>query len=113
MDRGDRRVDRAKAIAFAAIAALCTGCTAVSDPAAFAAVVQDRYDTLPCKEVAGQRAGLVGREKELNELAAKAESSPGGFIVSYSAYRSELAQVRGQIAAATRALQKNGCDPPK
>lgn len=113
MDRGDRRVDRAKALAFAALAALCTACGTVSDPAAFVATVQDRYDTLPCKEVSNQRAGYIGREKELTELAAKAEASPGGFIVSYSAYRSELAQVRGHIAAANRSLQKNGCDPPK
>ena len=85
----------------------------MSDPAAFAFAVQDKYDTLPCKDVAAERAGLVSREKELGELAAKAESSPGGFIVSYTAYRSELAQVRGQLAAANRSLQKNGCDPPK
>jgi hypothetical protein len=94
-------------------AVLCAACTAVSDPTAFAVVVQDKYDTLPCKEVAGQRGSFINREKELVELIAKAEASPGGFIVSYSAYRSDLAQVRGQIAAADRALQKNGCDPPK
>ena len=76
-------------------------------------VVQDKYDALPCKEVAAQRAGHVSRERELADLAAKAGAAPGGFIVSYSAYRSELAQLRGQIAAANRALQKNGCDPPK
>ena len=105
---------RASGFAFAlVVAALCAGCTAVSDPAAFALAVQDKYDSLPCKEVAGQRNGLIGREKDLNELAAKAEASPGGFIVSYSAYRSELAQVRGQIAATNRSLQKNGCEPPK
>ena len=85
----------------------------MNDPAAFAVVVQDRYDTLPCKEVLGARGSHLAREKELTELAAKAESSPGGFIVSYSAYRSELAQVRGHIAATNRSLQKNGCDPPK
>lgn len=107
-------MDRASRIAFATVlAALCAACGTVSDPAAFALAVQDKYDTLPCKEVAGQRGNHLNREKELNELIAKAEASPGGFIVSYSAYRSELAQVRGQIAAANRSLQKNGCDRPK
>ena len=105
---------RARGLAFALVlAALCAACGTVSDPAAFAVTVQDKYDTLPCKEVTNQRTNLVNREKELAGLAAKAEASPGGFIVSYSAYRSELAQVRGQIAAANRSLQKNGCDPPK
>jgi hypothetical protein len=107
-------VARVRGSAFALVlAALCTACGTVSDPAGFAVAVQDKYDTLPCKEVSAARGSLVNREKELTELATKAEASPGGFIVSYSAYRSELAQVRGQIAAANRALQKNGCDPPK
>ena len=105
---------RAKGIAFAvALAALCTACSAVSDPAAFAVVTQDKFDFLTCPEIAAQRGNLVNREKELAELTAKAESSPGGFIASYAAYRSELTLVRGQVAAANRALQKNGCGPPK
>jgi hypothetical protein len=105
---------RAKDIAFAvALAALCAACSSVSDPAAFAVVTQDKFDFLPCPEITAQRANLVIREKELADLTAKAESSPGGFIVSYSAYRSELTLVRGQVAAANRALQKNGCGPPK
>ena len=105
---------RAKGIAFAvALAALSSACSTVSDPAAFAVVTQDKFDFLPCPEIAVQRTTLVNREKELAALSAKAESSPGGFIVSYSAYRSELTLVRGQVAAANRALQKNGCDPPK
>ena len=105
---------RANGIAFAvALAALCSACSSVSDPAAFAMVTQDKFDFLPCSEITAQRGNLVNREKELAELSAKAESSPGGFIVSYAAYRSELTLVRGQVAAANRALQKNGCDPPK
>ena len=105
---------RAKGIAFAVmLAGLSSACGTVSDPAAFAVVTQDKFDFLPCSDIATQRRTLVNREKELAELSAKAESSPGGFIVSYSAYRSELTLVRGQVAAANRALQKNGCDPPK
>lgn len=105
---------RAKTIAIAAaLSALCAACGTVSDPAALAAVTTDKYDGLPCAEVTGQRNMLVNQEKELNESAAKAEASPGGFLVSYSAYRSELAQVRGRLAAANRALQKGGCGPPK
>ena len=107
-------VARARGSIFAlGLAALCAACSTVGDPAAFAVTVQDRYDTLPCKEVAAQRLSYMNREKELAELAAKAEASPGGFIVSYSAYRSELAQVRGHIAATNRSLRINGCDPPK
>lgn len=95
------------------LAALCAACASVGDTGGFVATVHDKYDSLPCKDVLNQRTFYAGREKELSELAAKAEASPGGFIVSYSAYRSDLAQVRGQIAAADRSLQKNKCDPPK
>ena len=73
-DHGDRTVARARGSAFALVlAALCAACGTVSDPAAFAVAVQDKYDTLPCKEVTNQRINLVNREKELAELAAKAE----------------------------------------
>jgi hypothetical protein len=105
---------RASRIAFAImLAALCAACGTASDPASFAVVVHDKYDTMPCFEINNQRKSLAGRVKELSELAAKAEAAPGGFIVSYSAYRSELAQVRGQLAAAERGAQKNECGPPK
>jgi hypothetical protein len=105
---------RASGIVFAMmLAALCAACGTVADPGAFATVVHDKYDTMPCFEINNQRKGLSGRVKELSELAAKAEASPGGAIVSYAAYRSELAQVRGQLAAAERGAQKNGCEPPK
>ena len=105
---------RASRIAFAImLAALCAACATVSDPASFAVVVHDKYDTMPCFEINNHRKSLAGRVKDLSELAAKAEASPGGFIVSYTAYRSELAQVRGQLAAAERGAQKNECGPPK
>ena len=58
-------------------------------------------------------AGMTAREKDLSELAAKAESAPGGIIVSYTAYRSELTSVRAQKQAAERAFRMHNCDAPK
>jgi hypothetical protein len=92
------------------LAALCSACGSVADPAGFSVVTQDKYDFLPCKDIVTQRTANTNREKELSILIAKAESSPGGFIASYTAYRSELTQVRAFIAAANRALQKNNCE---
>jgi hypothetical protein len=40
----------------------------------------------------------------------KAESAPGGFVVSALAYRSELASVRAEIRAADRGARINQCD---
>jgi hypothetical protein len=76
-------------------------------------VTQDKFDFMTCAQITANRGGLVAREKELSDLAAKAESSPGGIVASFAAYRSELASTRSQIVAANRAAQKNGCDAPK
>ena len=56
---------------------------------------------------------MTAREKELTELIAKAESAPGGIIVSFAAYRSELTSVRAQREASERAARMHNCDAPK
>jgi hypothetical protein len=113
----DRRADRILRLAlrgFApALVASCCACASIGDPVGYAIVTQDRYDFMPCAEIIANRNGNISREKQLSELAAKAEASPGGFIASYAAYRSELAQVRTSLAAADRAARKNNCDLSK
>jgi hypothetical protein len=96
----------------AALANLC-GCAAVSDPAGFTVATQDRYDFMTCPEILGARNNNRARLKQLSDLIDKAESSPGGFLVSAGAYRSEMVQVRALTAATERAAQKNNCDAPK
>ena len=100
------------AAAGAALAGLC-GCGSVSDPAGFSIATQDRYDFMTCPEIVGARKGNNDRVKQLTELIDKAESSPGGFIVSATAYRSELVQARALAAAAERAALMHNCDAPK
>ena len=113
---GDRRVDRV-ANGFRLIACLAAlavaGCTAVSDPAGYAIASQDRYDFMTCKEIINNRNAQTGRMKQLAEQIEKAEASPGGFIVSAAAYRSEYVQARALAAAADRAARLNNCDAPK
>jgi hypothetical protein len=89
------------------------GCGSVGDPAGFGVVSQDRYDFMSCKEIIGHRNGQTARMKELGERIEKAEASPGGFIVSATAYRSEYVQARALAAAAERAARLNNCDAPK
>jgi hypothetical protein len=96
------------ALALAALAGCSTDLTSYST-----IVTQDKYDFLTCAQIIGNRAGLMAREKELSDLVAKAESSPGGVIASFAAYRSDLAVTRANIVAVNRAAQKNGCDAPK
>jgi hypothetical protein len=89
------------------------GCGSVGDPAGFSVVSQDRFDFMTCKEIIAQRAGQSARMKQLGDLIEKAEASPGGFLVSGAAYRSEYVQARAMTAAAERAAQLNNCDVPK
>src|SRR5947209_5812709 len=96
---GKRLVFRLSAVA--ALAGLC-GCAAVSDPAGFSIVTQDRLDFMTCPEIIGARNGNNARVKQLTELIEKADASPGGFFVSATAYRTELVHARALAHAAER-----------
>jgi hypothetical protein len=107
-------VDRVVSRVIACIAALAAaGCSAVSDPAGFSIVTQDRYDFMTCKEIVNNRNAQTARMKQLGEAIEKAEASPGGFIVGAAAYRSEYVQARALAAAAERAARLHNCDAPK
>lgn len=113
-DHGDLRVDRVASRIIACFVALAlAGCGSVSDPAGFSIVSQDRYDFMTCKDIINNRNAQNARMKQLGESIEKAEASPGGFIASAVAYRSEYVQARALAAAADRAAQKNNCDAPK
>lgn len=85
----------------------------MGDPAGTSIVTQDMFDFKTCPEIIGARTNIINREKELSELVAKADSAPGGFLVSYTAYRTELTNMRAQRAAAERAARMHNCDAPK
>ena len=96
-----------------AFAALLAACSAVNDPAGFTVVTQDKYDFMTCKEIINHRNAQTSRMKDLGGLIEKAESAPGGFLVSAGAYRSEYVQTRALAAAADRAARLQNCDAPK
>ena len=105
-----------RAISLTGIALLgiaCAACTGIGDPAGFSVVTQDAFDFKTCPEIVAARSSMIAREKELTELVAKADSAPGGIIVSYTAYRSELTTVRAQKEASERAARMHNCDVPK
>lgn len=97
----------------ALLAAACAACSGIGDPAGYSIVTQDIYDFRTCPEITGTRTAIIAREKELVGLVEKAESAPGGIIVSYTAYRSELTSVRAQHQAVDRAARMHNCDAPK
>src|SRR5829696_1547854 len=95
-----------------ALTAMCAACAGGFDPG-YAVVTQDKFDFMECPELIGHRNNWTAREKELTNLVAKAESSPGGIIASVTAYRSELAQARTNLRLVQEAAQRKGCDAKK
>ena len=93
------------------LAGLCAACT--TDVAGYSVVTQDKYQTLSCPDIIVQRNALTAREKDLSGLVEKAESSPGGIIASYAAYRADLTETRMKLQLVRRAAERNGCDAAK
>ena len=96
----------------AALASLAAACAGGLDPG-YAIVTQDRFDFMECPQIIGERTSWTAREKQLSELAQKAESSPGGIIVSAAAYSSELTQARTSLRLVREAAERKGCDAKK
>jgi hypothetical protein len=99
----------AGALGLAAITAACAGGV---DPT-YSIVTQDRFSFMECPQLISERGTWTAREKQLSELAAKAEASPGGIIVSAAAYRTELAAARTNLRLVQQAAQQKGCDGKK
>ena len=115
MDRVSRNLSIGLAARFAAVCAWAGLCAACSGnlTAGNVIVTQDRYDFMNCAQILGHRFGLAGREKELTDLIEKSDRSPGGFLVSAAAYRSELVTTQASRVAVERAARKNNCDAPQ
>jgi hypothetical protein len=109
-DRAETRFRSGVGLA-GALMLLCAACTA--DVAGYSVVTQDKYDIMTCTEIVSQRNALTAREKDLSALTEKAESSPGGIIASYAAYRSELTETRMKLQLARRSADRLGCDAPR
>ncbi|RAI45566.1 hypothetical protein [Rhodoplanes roseus] len=78
-----------------------------------------KYDYLRCQDLPGRLALAVAREKQLNDLIARANQEPSGVAVSTAAYSADLAQARAeQKMVRQTAVDKNcgsveaGAPPP-
>jgi hypothetical protein len=91
------------------LAGVLAGCAT----AEYAFVLQDRYSSSSCAEIATARTPMLKREEELTALIQKADSGFGGFIVSTTTYRSELEQTRAHLKALAVASREKGCDTAK
>ena len=76
-------------------------------------VTPGKYAFYNCAQLEGPRKAVESRKLELDALIAKAGTGPGGTIVATMAYRTEYAQVQGDLAEIAREAAAKNCPPPK
>jgi len=75
-------------------------------------VTPGKYDLYTCPQMAQQTSEMRVREKELNELIARAGDGPGGALASTLAYRTDYLQVRGNLNELAKSSAAKNCPPP-
>ncbi len=91
----------------AALAALA-GC-ASEDAASSFLVAPGKYVLYQCDDIDRAAKGAVTRQKELEQLMAKAGTSATGQLIGDAAYGTELATLRGQMRGLRAAAVEKNC----
>lgn len=94
----------------AIIAAGLGGCTSDDTTGRFL-VEPDKYVLYTCAEMAAQMQGNADRQRQLEELTARANTTSSGQIMSTVAYRPEYLQLRGEMNELRRTSADKKCKP--
>jgi len=94
-----------------AVAAIVGGCT-TNSKSGTTLVSPGRFILFNCKELAAQQTGLVGRQRQLEELMTKAKQGSGGTIVSAVAYEPEYQNVQGEMKVLRQEAAEKNCNLP-
>lgn len=86
------------------------GC-ASDDTTARLLVDPDKYVLYTCPEMAAQMQANAARQRVLEELTAKANTTSSGQIMSTVAYRPEYLQLRGEMSELRRTSAEKKCKP--
>jgi hypothetical protein len=95
--------------AFAACAALLSGCANMSEGMTSAFADPAKYQLYDCKQLETERKVLATRQMELQGLMSKAQDGFAGPVVAEVAYRNEYLAIRGQAKNAEEAWVLNKC----
>lgn len=94
----------------AAFAALTlAGCTSEDGASSFL-VAPGKYVLYQCEDIDRTAKSAVARQKELEQLMAKASTSPTGQLIGDAAYGTELATLRGQLRDLREAARDKHCN---
>jgi hypothetical protein len=92
-----------------ALAGLLAGCTISDDTMARLLVAPDKYQFFNCDQLAAQIKSTLAREKELEQLMARAEVDPAGRLVSTVAYKSDYLTARGDLNELRQSAAAKNC----
>jgi hypothetical protein len=76
-------------------------------------VTPGKYTLYSCPQLAVQAASIGTRKRDLDALIAKAGTGPGATVAATLAYRTEHAQVNGELAELAKESAAKNCPPPK
>ena len=100
-------------LAVASLAGCATQGPAPQDRLGSFMVTPGKYNMYNCAQLEGPRSGMESRKRELDALIAKAGTGPGGAVAATLAYRTEYAQVQGELAELAKESAAKNCPPPK
>ena len=91
------------------VALALASCALPEDKFGSLLVAPGKYILYNCDEIARETQGKLAREKELQQLMARAGAGPGGRMVSVMAYESEYAAVRAELSELRKTAGDKGC----
>jgi hypothetical protein len=89
--------------------ATLAGC-ASEDAASSFFVAPGQYVLFQCDDIDRAAKGAVVRQKELEQLMAKASDSTAGQLIGDATYGTELATIRGQLRNLRQAARDKNCN---
>jgi len=89
--------------------ATLAGCTS-EDAASSFFVAPGQYVLFQCDDIDRAAKGAVVRQKELEQLMAKASDSTAGQLIGDATYGTELATIHGQLRNLRQAARDKNCN---
>jgi hypothetical protein len=91
-------------------AAMLSGCAASDDSMSSFFVAPGKYVLYQCDDIERTAKGVVARQKELEQLMAKAGTSASGQLISNAAYGPDYETTRGQLKDLRAAAVEKNCN---
>jgi hypothetical protein len=91
-------------------AAILSGCAASDDSMSSFFVAPGHYVLYQCDDIARAAKSVAERQKELEQLMARAGTSSGGQLISNAAYGPEYETTRGQLKDLRAAAIEKNCN---